>query len=291
MSLWVGMTALTFVLAVQPPVAAAETDSEAERLERELYEACPALREFDEEQARVVAAIAEVPNSPRFAVDSRLHYFEGSGFRLVLEITVDDRTQHVREDNDRCEELLELALRHIRQIGAAPPGTGVSTELMVMPFVDFGSTPGVTGGGRMALQLRFGTGSLVFAADVLIPQTGSIQGTGGSISAMPLSLGVLGCGRPLAEDVSLDLCGGLLAGAVLTSFDGVDTPSDVGFLLAVDATVLLGFRLIGGFSFLVSADLLVPLVRPAYAVAGVSDPVTTSEVVAGRVGVGLAVRL
>ena len=284
-----------FALAVLPTTAAAQerdsaeaSESEAEEDRPELVEACPGWVRFWERLQGAMEAFDVSPTTPSFDVEARLELREEGGFRLVVETEIRGRSRRVVREGERCEELVALATQLTDSILGEARRGGVAAHVLATAFADVGTTPAITGGERIALQLFFGRGSLLISADLLLPGQGAIQGSAATIGVIPIAAGAHGCVRPIFGELSLDLCGGVVASAMLASFEGVERERDAGLLLSLDLGAMLSYRLLREWSLLVSADLLLPFTRPSFDVAGVSDPVTSSESVAGRLGVGLA---
>jgi hypothetical protein len=206
----------------------------------------------------------------------------------VVETEIRGRSRRVVREDERCEELVALATQLSEQVLGEARRGGVAAHVLATAFADVGTTPAITGGERIALQLFFGRGSLLISADLLLPGQGAIQGSAATIGVIPIAAGVHGCVRPIFGEISLDLCGGVVAGAMLARFEGVEREREAGLLLSLDLGATLSYRLLREWSLLMSADLLLPFTRPSFDVAGVSGPVTSSENVAGRLGVGLA---
>ena len=263
-------------------------DSGASEDRPELVEACPGWVRFWERLQGAMEALDVSPTTPSFDVEARLELREEGGFRLVVETEIGGRSRRVVREDERCEELVALATQLSEQVLGEARRGGVAAHVLATAFADVGTTPAITGGERIALQLFFGRGSLLISADLLLPGQGAIQGSAATIGVIPIAAGVHGCVRPIFGEISLDLCGGVVAGAMLARFEGVEREREAGLLLSLDLGATLSYRLLREWSLLMSADLLLPFTRPSFDVAGVSGPVTSSENVAGRLGVGLA---
>lgn len=206
----------------------------------------------------------------------------------MVETEIRGRSRRVVREDERCEELVAPATQLTDSILGEARRGGVAAHVLATAFADVGTTPAITGGERIALQLFFGRGSLLVSADLLLPGHGAIQGSAATVGVIPIAAGVHGCVRPIFGELSLDLCGGVVASAMLARFEGVDDERASGLLLSLDIGATLSYRLLREWSLLMSADLLLPFTRPSFELAGVRDPVGTSEVVAVRLGAGLA---
>lgn len=235
---------------------------------------------------------ARAPQDFRFHWEGR---FDDSDGRSVVEtITINSRVYSVDRAVATCAELIEYLVRFAeRHLDANPP---VSFALILSPFADVGSTPALTVGSRLGLQLDVDRFALLVQADITLPQQGPIAAASSTtVSASTIRGGLLGCGRALArtpvQGVSLDLCGGFSAGIAVVSFSN-GAGADAAPLFALGLSIVLRVPLLGPFDFLTAADLDVFVVRPERAAPPPSFlAVPVSEVVAGRLHVGLAVRL
>ncbi len=203
----------------------------------------------------------------------------GGPYVLLLDVRSPQPSFRVRQESRSCRALFDLALR----LAEHPPPRWI-LDVLFTGYVDVGSTLAATAGGRVGVRLRYDAFSLMLALDAMVPQTGAIAGTRAQVSSMPISVALLGCGRAADGVVSLDLCGGFLAGAQLVRFD-IDTRDQAAFVPALSGGAILGVPLIGTFQVIFTADLVVPLIRPELVAAGAT--ITASEPVAGRFGVGL----
>lgn len=267
---------------------AQEREANNRALEEEM--GCPGFAEgFRERMDQLLNA--RPPQDVTFHWAGRL---DGDGRSLVETITINSRVYRVDHAVASCAELTEYLVRFAeRDLAANPP---VSVALILLPFADVGSTPAVTMGSRLGVQLDVDRFALIVHADLTLPQTGPIAtGSSTTVSASVVRGGLLGCGRALArtpvQGVSLDLCGGFSAGAAVVWFSN-GAGADAVPLFALGLSIVLRVPLLGPFDFLTAADLDVFVVRPERAAPPPSFvAVPVSEVVAGRLHVGLAVRL
>jgi hypothetical protein len=205
----------------------------------------------------------------------------------ISSVAVNGRSHDVDYVGSSCRDVVQRAARFAReQLDAQGPSIAIG----VLPFFDAGSTLSATGGARISFTLDFVRASLVVLADFTLPGRGDITDSGGTVTTFAFDAGVLGCGR-LARDVHINVCGGVLAGGVIASVQGLATSYEsVPFSLTLDASVSWEIALIEHVSAAAMAELLIPIVRPTFDVPayGVVDP---TEPVAGRFGAGVIFRL
>ncbi|MEZ4339092.1 MAG: hypothetical protein R3B82_20935 [Sandaracinaceae bacterium] len=207
-------------------------------------------------------------------------------------LVIGRRERALRLEAPTCEALYDRLLGVFEDEAPAPPDVARPFRLLAAPFLDIGSTPAINFGVQLGAAVLVGPVRLVVRASGTLPQ--SARASSGTLEAMLLSGSLLGCLRATASrQIRFDFCGGIEAGALLGKVEasGEVSRQEVLFL-AADAGVLFNLALWDdNVDLLVSADLLIPMVRDPFFVPSSTDPVLASEVVGGRFGLGLAFRL
>lgn len=182
---------------------------------------------------------------------------------------------------------------------APPPERGLQAILGVGALLDVGTlasaTPGVQVEGGLGVPLV----DARLRAVLLFPQaTASAEELpGANAELMALSLGLVGCVRPIDVARFLGVCAELAGGALFGSSRGISDPAfGAGFWLAAGGGVALAWEPAPWFDLEVMAEVLGQIVAPTFDVT-VSEAGTTRTVtlfvpgaVSGRFGASAHVR-